>query len=228
MNPACPRRVSLIPALGLPAIPSPTIGAMSGVRPAARRFGSPPIARFAGFVFHSKTRPSSPTVSSSRRPPLKAVCVTDWSFSPRCSPPRIAATQLRFDTARLFAAQKRTSTVLSHRPLRRTSPGILAGGWGRGRVAGRPQRERAYPANGSVSREQRSQRSKDQAGITEVIFARSLGVSTPQRFVTDLRPLIDGFGHDLGGTSPAPDFDLNGGAGLRPGGRDVAQSNARI
>jgi hypothetical protein len=48
-------------------------------------------------------------------------CVTDWSFSFRCSPPRIAATQLRFDTARLFAAQKRTSTALSHCPLRRTS-----------------------------------------------------------------------------------------------------------
>jgi hypothetical protein len=48
-------------------------------------------------------------------------CVTDWSFSFRCSPPRIAASQLRFDTARLFAAQKRTSTALSSCLLRRTS-----------------------------------------------------------------------------------------------------------
>ena len=37
MNSACPRRVSLIIALGLPAIPSPTIGATTGDRPAARR-----------------------------------------------------------------------------------------------------------------------------------------------------------------------------------------------
>src|ERR1022692_2537660 len=40
MNTACPRRVSLISALGLPTILSPTIGATSGDRPAARRFGS--------------------------------------------------------------------------------------------------------------------------------------------------------------------------------------------
>ena len=42
MNAACPRRVSLITALGLPTILSPTIGATTGVRPVARRFGSPP------------------------------------------------------------------------------------------------------------------------------------------------------------------------------------------
>src|ERR1017187_1514642 len=40
MNTACPRRVSLISALGLPTILSPTIGATTGDRPAARRFGS--------------------------------------------------------------------------------------------------------------------------------------------------------------------------------------------
>ena len=40
MNTAYPRRVSLISALGLPTILSPTIGATSGDRPAARRFGS--------------------------------------------------------------------------------------------------------------------------------------------------------------------------------------------
>jgi hypothetical protein len=44
-------RVSLIIAGGLPAIPSPTICVLSGDRPDARRFGSSPIARFAGFVF---------------------------------------------------------------------------------------------------------------------------------------------------------------------------------
>src|ERR1035441_4319460 len=103
-----------------------------------------PIARFAGFVFRSKTRPSTPTESSSRRLSFGTTCVTDWSFSFRCSPPRIAATQLRFDTARLFTAQKRTSTAISHCPLRRTSgdglvPGCcrLEGGatGGRGRCA---------------------------------------------------------------------------------------------
>ena len=124
MNAACPQRVSLISALGLPTILSPTIGALTGVRPVARRFGSPPIARFAGFVFRSKTRPSTPTESSSRRLSSGTTCVTDWSFSFRCSPPRIAATQLRFNTARLFTAQKRTSTAPSHCPLRRTSAGF--------------------------------------------------------------------------------------------------------
>ena len=89
-----------------------------------------PIARFAGFVFRSKTRPSTPTESSSRRLSFGTTCVTDWSFSFRCSPPRIAATQLRFDTARLFTAQKRTSTALSHCPLRRTGgDGLVPGSW---------------------------------------------------------------------------------------------------
>jgi hypothetical protein len=39
MNAACPQRVSLIIAGGLPAIPSPTIGVTTGDRPAVRRFG---------------------------------------------------------------------------------------------------------------------------------------------------------------------------------------------
>ena len=114
-----PRRVSLIPALGLPAIPSPTIGATTGDRPVVRRLGSSPIARFTGFATHSKARPSTPTESSSHRPHLGA-CVTDWSFSLRCSPPRLAATQLRFHTPRLFAAEERTFTALTQRHLRRT------------------------------------------------------------------------------------------------------------
>ena len=100
-------RGSLITALGLPAIPSPTINVLSGDRPDARRLGLPPIARFAGFVFRSQTRPLTLTESSSRRPSTRTVCVTDWSFSFRCSPPRLTATQLRFDTARFFTAQKR-------------------------------------------------------------------------------------------------------------------------
>ena len=125
MNSACPRRVSLIIALGLPAIPSPTIGATTGDRPAARRFGSPPRVRFAGFVSHSKTRPPTPTESSSRQWSPRTTCITDWSFSFRCSPPRLAATQLRFDTARFFTAQEQTSTALSTRLLRRTSAPVL-------------------------------------------------------------------------------------------------------
>ncbi len=124
MNSACPRWVSLTTALGLPSIPSPTISAATGDCPAARRFGSPPIARFAGFVIRSQTRPPAPTESSSPVSVFRDL-VTDWSFSFRCSPPRIAATQLRFDTARFFTAQKRTSTVLSPRLLRRTSASCL-------------------------------------------------------------------------------------------------------
>ena len=97
-----------------------------------------------GFVFHSQTRPLTPTESSS---PV-SVCrdfVTDWPFSFRCSPPRIAATQLRFDAARFFTAQKRTLTAPSSGLLRRTStrvprvmfgvpPSILA----RGKPDGNP------------------------------------------------------------------------------------------
>lgn len=49
MNAACPRRVSLIIAGGLPAIPSPTIDATTGDRPAASGCGPPrqasPFAR---------------------------------------------------------------------------------------------------------------------------------------------------------------------------------------
>ena len=125
-------RVSLVSSLGLPAIPSPTISVSSGDRPGVRRFGSAPIARSTGFVFRSQTRPSTPTESSSRRRPSRVTCVTDWSFFPLlrdCSPPRLAATQLRFDTARLFTAQRRTSTALSQRHPRRTSADVSSAGW---------------------------------------------------------------------------------------------------
>ncbi len=121
-------RVSLVSSLGLPAIPSPTISVLSGGCPAVRRFGFPPIARPTGFAIRSQARPSTPTESSSRRRPIRAACVTDWSFSFRCSPPRLAATQFRFDTARLFTAQRRTSTALSQRHPRRTSAPALACG----------------------------------------------------------------------------------------------------
>ena len=62
--------------------------------------------------------------------PTPEACVTDWSFSFRCSPPRVATTQLRFDTARLFAAQERTSTALSSRHLRRTRAPLGGGSHG--------------------------------------------------------------------------------------------------
>src|SRR5207249_884533 len=39
----------------------------------------------------------------------------------RCSPPRVSTTQLRFDTARFFTAQKRTFTASTKHPLGRTS-----------------------------------------------------------------------------------------------------------
>ena len=81
----------------------------------------PAYRPLTGFAFHSQARPSTLTESSSRRLPTREACVTDWSFSFRCSPPRVATTQLRFDTARLFAAQERTSSALSQHPLRRTS-----------------------------------------------------------------------------------------------------------
>jgi hypothetical protein len=117
MNAACSRRVSLIIAGGLPAIPSPTISATTGDHPAASGFMPAPT----GFAFRSKARPSTPTESSSRRLATRQACVMDWSFSFRCSPPRLTATQLRFDTARFFTAQERTFTALSPRLLRRTS-----------------------------------------------------------------------------------------------------------
>ena len=120
MNAACPRRVSLIIAGGLPAIPTPTISAPTGDRPAASGFTPAPT----GFAFHSQARPATPTESSSRRTARRPSCVSDWSFSFRCSPPRVTTAQLRFDTARFFTAQERTSTALSPRLLRRTSAGL--------------------------------------------------------------------------------------------------------
>src|SRR6185503_2253337 len=48
---------------GLPAIPSPTISATTGDRPVASGFAPAPT----GFVSSTKTRPSTPTESSSRR-----------------------------------------------------------------------------------------------------------------------------------------------------------------
>ena len=123
MNAACPRRVSLIIAGGLPAIPTPTISAPTGDRPAASGFTPAPT----GFAFHSQARPATPTESSSRRTARRPSCVSDWSFSFRCSPPRVTTAQLRFDTARFFTAQERTSTALSPRLLRRTSADIPVG-----------------------------------------------------------------------------------------------------
>ena len=100
-----------------PVIPSPTLGATTGVRPAAGELMPAPT----GFATRSMARPSTPTVSSSPQPASGQVCVTDWSFSFRCSPPRLAATQLPFDSARLFTAWERTSTAPSSCLLRRTS-----------------------------------------------------------------------------------------------------------
>jgi hypothetical protein len=74
-----------------------------------------------GFATRSQARPSTLTESSPRRLPHWTACVTDWSFSFRCSPPRVATTQLRFDTARLLTAQEQTSTALSLRTPRRTT-----------------------------------------------------------------------------------------------------------
>jgi len=53
--------------------------------------------------------------------PHSGTCVTDWSFSLRCSPPRITATQLRLNTPRLFAAGERTLTAPTQHHLRRTT-----------------------------------------------------------------------------------------------------------
>ncbi len=73
------------------------------------------------FAFHSQARPPPPTESSSRGPPAWADGITDWPFSFRCSPPRVAATQLRFDASRFLTARERTRTALSQHPFRRTS-----------------------------------------------------------------------------------------------------------
>ena len=57
-------RVSLVSSLGLPTIPSPTIGATTGDRPAASGFAPAPT----GFVTHSQTRPGDqPRFTSSKR-----------------------------------------------------------------------------------------------------------------------------------------------------------------
>ena len=78
----------------------------------------PPIV--SGFVFRSQTRPP-PTESSSRRRLYSDLCYGLVVLF-RCSPPRIAATQLRFDTG-LHPHRKGLPPCCSPRPLRRTSAG---------------------------------------------------------------------------------------------------------
>ncbi len=68
-------------------------------------------------------RPRRPNRVHRGGPPGTA-CVSDGSFPFRCSPPRLAATQFRFDTARLFTAPERTCTALSLRLLRRTGAAL--------------------------------------------------------------------------------------------------------
>ena len=120
MNTVLSRRVSLIPARRLPTILSPTIGGATGGSPGC------PAIRLRAYRPRYRLRRFPSRLARVHRPNrvhLVPVCrdlVTDWSFSFRCSPPRLAATQLRFDTPRLFAAGKRTSTVRSARHLRRT------------------------------------------------------------------------------------------------------------
>ena len=62
-------------------------------RPAVRRFGSVPITRSTGFALRSKARPTTLTESSSRWATAGPSGVTDWSFSFRGSPPRVATAQ---------------------------------------------------------------------------------------------------------------------------------------
>ena len=118
-----PSAVSLLTASDFPTIPSPTIcGVLAG------RGGSfhaaPPMPE--GLALRDRLRLSyagSPTDADRIEftlPPFQAVVVTDWSFSFRCSPPRVATTQLRFNTSRLFVAWKRTLIALIGRPHRRT------------------------------------------------------------------------------------------------------------
>ncbi len=137
MDSVLSRRVSLIPARGLPAIPSPTIGGATGDRRAASGFSPVPT----GFVFPSRLA----RVHRPKRVHLVSVSrdlVTDGSFSPCCSPPRLAATQLRFDTPRLVAAGKRTSTVPS-------APSQAHGGVAVPAAAPLLQRERARVRRGN-------------------------------------------------------------------------------
>jgi hypothetical protein len=103
-----PLPVSLIISMSFPSIPSPTIVVSSGNAPAADGF-FPPL----------RLRQSSED-SPCHADRIEFTFVTDWPFSPRCSPPRIAATQLRLDTSQLFTARMRTFTAPTHRLLRRT------------------------------------------------------------------------------------------------------------
>ena len=116
MNSACPRWVSLITAGGLPAIPSPTIGAMSGVLPAASGFCPPRQASsFARRLAHPR-RPNRVHGGC----PLGILCYGLVVLVPLLSTSHCCgAVTVRFRTA--FAAQRRTSTTLSPRLLRRTS-----------------------------------------------------------------------------------------------------------
>jgi len=146
MNTAWPRRVSLITSLDRPTILSPTIGATTGDRPAVRRFSSPPIARFTGFALRSKTRPSTPTESSSprlphRKPALRtgrsrsvalhpALRRRSYGSIPRDASPHGSGLAPLWPNA-LSGARPRTV------PVRSTSVGTqLLGGCGRARFRG--------------------------------------------------------------------------------------------
>ena len=89
--------------------------------PALRRLASRPLYRLRHSLEGSPIHADRIEFTAT---PTREACVTDWSFSFRCSPPRLTATRLRFDTSRLFAARERTLTVLFPRPLRRTSADI--------------------------------------------------------------------------------------------------------
>ena len=76
--------------------------------------------RQASAVGLQPSSPTMPTESSSRRRPTRVVCVTRLVVLIVPLLPTTAATQLRFDTARFFTAQKRTSTASYSCLLRRT------------------------------------------------------------------------------------------------------------
>ena len=147
-----------------------------------------PVA--TGFAYPA-TSPPTPTESSSRRRPTRVVCVTDWSFSFRCSHPALLRRSLRFDTARFFTAQKRTSTASYSCLLRRTG-----GGCPSRNVPEAITSPAKNPGNGDFPRH----------------FARGTRASTPQRVSRRGQIIFQNFCRTcfslrFGGVRRVPHFD---------------------
>jgi len=108
MNSALPGQTSLIHVPDLQSIPPPTTRRRPGAAltryPSAHR-ASLEHARFRLRAWGSGLR-HLPADSPPRQAESSSLCVADWAFTSRCSPPRLAATQFPSVTGRRTFARR--------------------------------------------------------------------------------------------------------------------------